>query len=66
MSLLSTVVLEAQLPCTPCTLWRLKYHVVTIYASRVFQRLKRHTVVNFHINGVVRCNGAAQVCEVLN
>ena len=33
VSLLSTVVLEAQLPCTPCTLWRLKYQVVTIHAS---------------------------------
>ena len=41
MSLLSTVVLEAQLPCTPCTLWRLYYHVVTIHASRVLQRLHR-------------------------
>ena len=40
MSLLSTVVLEAQLPCTPCTLWRLKYHVVTIHASTVLQRLQ--------------------------
>ena len=37
----STVVLEAQLPCTPCTLWRLKYHVVTIHASTVLQRLQR-------------------------
>ena len=31
MSPLSTVVLEAQLPCTHCTLWRMKYHVVTIH-----------------------------------
>ena len=25
-----------------------------------------NTVVNFHINGVVRCNSAPQVCKVLN
>ena len=34
--------------------------------DHTLQRLSLDTVVNFHINGVVRCNSAAQVYEVLN
>ena len=29
-------------------------------------RGRMYTVVDFHINGILRCNRAAQVCEIID